>query len=50
MVLCDPERVSTVAITSPVSAFTTCQAGPSNCGRYMVLPSGESAMRSHPPS
>ena len=32
MVLCEPDFVSIVAITAPVAASTTCQAGPSSCG------------------
>ena len=37
-------------ITSPVAEFTTCHSGPSSCGTYRILPSGEIANLSHPPS
>jgi hypothetical protein len=37
-------------MTSPLNASTTSQCGPSNEGTYIVLPSGDSAIRSQPPS
>src|SRR5258708_1677289 len=50
MVLCAPEFVTMRVVTSPLSAFTTYQSGPSNDGRYSAAPSGVIAIRSHPPS
>src|SRR3954447_17137400 len=50
MVLCAPVFGLSTVTTSPFIAFTTVHVGPSSDGTYRILPSGESAMRSQPPS
>ena len=50
IVLCAPELGMIFVITSPVVASITFQCGPSSDGTYIVCPSGESDIRSQPPS